>query len=382
MTCNESSCDPLLPVYPRLSLDLVRAEACWLYTRDDRKILDLYGAHAVSPLGHAHPRLKAVLNEAFSAVDFYSNSLHMAVQQQAAKRLLNASAHLAHVHFTNSGTEANEAAIHVARRLTGRRKVISFDCSFHGRTLASLSATGLASYRKRLSLPPNEADNAFIRYGNLSDLASIDDSVAAVICESVPSLAGVLMPPEAYYPAIASRCQQGGAVLIFDEVQGGIGRLGQWFAHQRFGVTPDIVTLAKSIAGGYPVGAMLTTSAIGEWIEHGELGTTFGGGPVACRMAATVAEVIQDEALSDRATQIFEQITSGLSKIADLQVRGAGCLIGIESKKPAKELRDLLLRHDILVGLSAHPNTVRLLPAYVLDSAEIDRFLAAMAEIF
>jgi len=183
----------LLPVYPRLDLELVGAEGCELHTADGRTLLDLYGGHAVCPLGHAHPELLRTLRESYERLDFYSNSLRMPVQQQAASAVLGASGHLSHVHFVNSGTEANEAALHLARRLSGRSTVVSFDCSFHGRTLASLAATGMAQYRARLSVPQDPALNRYLSFGDPTDLErQIDGSVAAVVCESVPSLAGLL----------------------------------------------------------------------------------------------------------------------------------------------------------------------------------------------
>ena len=328
----------LLPVYPRLPLTLVRAEGAWLYPATGERLLDMYGGHAVTPLGHNHPALAQALREGFATLDFYSNSLEMTVQEEAARALLADSRHLAYVHFVNSGTEANESALHLARRLTGRRKVLSFDCGFHGRTLASLAATGLGDYRRRLSPPADPANNAFLPFGELSALPQIDGDTAAVLCESVPSLAGIRLPPEGYYPALAARCRAVGAWLIFDEVQGGMGRLGQWFAHQRFGVEPDVVTLAKSIAGGFPAGAMLTTRAIGEQTKLGELGTTFGGGPLACALIRTVVRVIDDGLLS-RVALIFARIAAALGALPGVTVRGAGCLIGIETAEPATALR-------------------------------------------
>ncbi|MBW2730848.1 MAG: aspartate aminotransferase family protein [Deltaproteobacteria bacterium] len=370
--------EALLDVYPRLPIHLERAQGQCLYASDGRELLDLYGGHAVTPLGHGHPALTRALCEGHRELDFFSNSLHMAVQRRAAEGLLEGSAHLRHAHFVNSGTEANEAAIHLARRLSGRKKILSFDCSFHGRTQASLAATGLPGYRRRLSVPEDEAFNGFISFGAQDDLAAIDESVAAVLCESVPSLAGVLMPPEGYYPALEARCREAGALLIFDEVQGGCGRLGHFFAHERFSVQPDMVTLAKGVAGGYPAGALLVTAGIGAAVEHGELGTTFGGGPMACRMIETTARLIREEGLLQRVGQIFARIAAGVKPMEGVKLRGAGCLIGLTSRLPAKMLQKRLLEANILVGTSADPRVLRLLPAYTLTDEEIDRFLDAL----
>ncbi len=369
----------LLPVYPRLDLELVEARGCVLLDAAGREYLDLYGGHAVCALGHGNLELVDTLHRAYATLDFYSNSVRMEVQQQAAEAVLAGSRHLAYAHFVNSGAEANESAIHVARQLTGRRRIVSFGCSFHGRTPGALAATGLESYRRRLTVPENPALNTFIRFGEFEDLHMIDDTVAAVLCESVPSLAGVYMPPEGYYEALENQCRGVQAMLIFDEIQGGVGRLGTWFAHEKFGVSPDLVTLAKSLGGGYPVGALLTTESIGNRLGHSDLGTTFGGGPVACAMVERVAKIVHRDGLMDRATAIFDRISSGLDGLAE--VRGAGCLIGVQTPRPAKELQSALLERGMMVGTSAEPNTLRLLPPYVLKDEQIDRFLEAFREV-
>ena len=371
----------LLPVYPRLPIEIVSAKGNYIFTTDGRRILDLYGGHAVTPLGHGHPDLGRALSEAHAGLDFYSNSVVMPVQEQAARAVLADSKHLAYVHFVNSGTEANEAALHIARRKTGRTTVVSFDCSFHGRTLASLSVTGLPSYQQRLSIKPDKTRHKTIRYGVIEDLIHIDSDTACVMAESVPSLAGVHMPAEGYYAALQQRCRAVGAMLIFDEVQGGVGRLGRWYAHELFGVQPDLVTLAKSLGGGFPVGALVTTAAVGEWITYGELGTTFGGGPMACAMVRATAEVIRRDGLLQRVEAIFAKLAELLSTTPDLELRGAGCLIGIETALPARRLRELMLERDILVGLSGHARTIRLLPSYITTDQELLRFSTQLAEV-
>ncbi|MCA9664899.1 MAG: aspartate aminotransferase family protein [Myxococcales bacterium] len=372
---------PLLDVYPRLDIELASAHGCWLRTSDGREILDLYGGHAVTPLGHGHPELTRTLAEGHATLDFFSNSLHMPVQQRAAQRLLGGSDHLRHVHFVNSGTEANEAALHLARRLSGRERVLSFDCAFHGRTLAALGATALSGYSQRLSVPRVADAYGTLRFGALEDVERIDDSVACVLCESVPSLAGVLMPPDGYYPALEARCREAGALLVFDEVQGGIGRLGRWFAHELFGVKPDMVTLAKSIAGGYPAGALLVSGELGARVKHGELGTTFGGGPLACAMIETVARVIDEQGLLARVEAIFAGLREHVGSIDGVTLSGAGCLVGLRTPLPAAQLRARLLEHQVLVGTSAEPQTARLLPPYVLEDAHIARFAEALRHV-
>lgn len=369
----------LLPVYPRLPIELVGACGTKLRLADGRELVDLYGGHAVCALGHGHPEITEVLRRGHAELDFFSNSLLMEVQERAARAVLADTEHLGYAHFVNSGAEANESALHVARQITGRRKVLSFDCSFHGRTPGVLAATGLAAYRSKLTLPQDPGLNGFIGFGVLEDLALIDSSVAAVLCESVPSLAGVWVAPEGYYAALEARCREVGALLIFDEIQGGVGRLGRWFAHQVFDVRPDMVTLAKSLGGGYPVAALLTTRELGDSLKFSDLGTTFGGGPLACRMMLAVAGIIQRDGLMARTLEIERRVRAGIGSSA--QVRGAGCLLGLEHAKPAKQVQLELLERGFMVGTSNHPQTIRLLPMYTLSDEEVDAFCAAYQEV-
>ncbi len=371
----------LLPVYPRLDLDVVSAQGIELTTADGRTLLDLYGAHAVCPLGHAHPALHDALTRQHATLDFYSNSLRMAVQEEAAEAVLGGSAHLAHVHFVNSGTEANESAIHLARRLTGRTRIVTLAEGFHGRTLGSLSVTGLPGYRARVPVPIPEDWRGTITLGQ-PDLSSIDESVAAVLIESVVSLGGVYMPPDGWLEAVQARCQEVGALFILDEVQGGVGRLGRWWGHEALGTTtPDMVTLAKSLGGGFPVAALATTADIGAKVTYSELGTTFGGGPMACAMVSTTARVIREEGLMDHVLAIEARVRDGLAGIEGVEVRGKGALLGIQTPRPQGEVRTALLARDILTGASGEPDTLRLLPAYTTPLSAIDRFTAALREV-
>jgi len=371
----------LLPVYPRLPLRLVRASGTTLYIEDGREILDLYGGHAVTPLGHGHPELQRTIAEAFATLDFYSNSLHMPVQEQAAEAVLHGSAHLAYAHFVNSGTEANEAALHTARRMTGREKVLTLSTGFHGRSLASLSATGLPGYRRRISVDMPSHWRGAIEANDPAALDAIDEDTAAVLLESIVSLGGVQLLDAQWLHDVQAKCRAVGAMLIFDEVQGGVGRLGEWFAHTLYGIEPDMVTLAKSVAGGYPVGVMLATQAIGDWIGFGELGTTFGGGPVACAMVKAVHDIIVRDGLMHRVTEIFDHVSAGLAGVEGVEVRGKGALIGIQTPLLAKELRSRLLEHNILIGVSGDPHTARLLLPYTTSNDELDRFLTTLPEV-
>jgi acetylornithine/succinyldiaminopimelate/putrescine aminotransferase len=371
----------LLGVYPRLPLELVRAEGSWLFTRDGRQIADLYGGHAVCPLGHGHPELTAALSDAHRTLDFFSNSVIMDVQERAARAVLGDSAHLAHVHFVNSGTEANESAIHVARRKTGRETIVCLENGFAGRTFGSLSVTGLSGYRSRLGARPPAHWTRTIRLNDPDALAAIDDTVAGVLLESIVSLGGMFVPDAAWLQAIEARCREVGALLLFDEVQGGIGRTGTWYFHEQVGVRPDAVTLAKSLGGGFPVGAMVVTPEIGRWSTSSELGTTFGGGPMAAAMVETTAAIIRRDGLMARATSLFDRVATGLADVPGVEVRGRGALIGVQTPMPAKDVQEALLRRDLLVGTSGHAHTLRLLPAYNLPFELVDRFVVGLREV-
>jgi acetylornithine/N-succinyldiaminopimelate aminotransferase len=371
----------LLPVYPRLDMRIERARGSELFTDDGRVIADLYGGHAVCPLGHGHEALTAALTSAHATLDFFSNSVRLPWQEEAAAAVIGASAHLRHVHFVNSGTEANESAIHIARRMTGRRTIVALENGFHGRTFGSLSVTGIQSYRKRLGAPAGDDAARFIRLNDPAALEQIDTTTAGVLIESVVSLGGVFLPDAAWIQAVEARCREVGALLLFDEVQGGIGRTGTWFAHEGMGVRPDVVTLAKSLGSGFPVGAAVTTEAIGAWARDGELGTTFGGAPMAAAMVHTTARLIREEGLMARAASLFPRVRDQLAGLTGVEVRGVGALIGVQTPRPASEVQRALLARDLLVGTSSHPHTLRLLPAYNVPFEFIDRFCAVLAEV-
>jgi acetylornithine/succinyldiaminopimelate/putrescine aminotransferase len=371
----------LLGVYPRLDMTLTRAEGSWLYTDDGRQIGDLYGGHAVCPLGHGHPELNEALSSAHRTLDFFSNSVRLPIQEEAARAVLGGSAHLAHVHFVNSGTEANESAIHIARRKTGRETIVVLENGFAGRTFASLAATGLPAYRKRLGAAPPAHWTRTIRQNDPAAVDAIDEGVAGVLIESVVSLGGMFVPEVSWLQAIERRCREVGALLLFDEVQGGVGRLGTWFGHEQLGVTPDVVTLAKSLGGGFPVGAAVVTPEIGAWATDSELGTTFGGGPMACAMVEATARIIRRDGLMARAREVEARVRSAVSDLPGVEVRGRGALLGVQTPMPAKHVQAALLDRDLLVGTSGQSHTLRLLPAYNIPFDLLDAFGVALREV-
>jgi len=313
---------------------------------------------------------------------FYSNVVALAVRTRAAEAIARlAPAPLEQVFFVNSGTEANENAMRLARRSTGRDDILTFDGAFHGRTADAISAAGLAKYRDLGR--PNVPGHRFAPFGDLAAAeAAVDDRVAAVLLEPIQSLAGVATAPASYFQGLRRLCDSRGAKLIYDEVQTGFGRTGTFFFAGRHGVVPDLVTLAKGIASGVPMGAVIVSRDIAATVKPEEYGTTFGGGPLACAAAEATVRVIEEEGLLENVRRGSARLRAGLSMLAGVrEVRGEGFLLGIVLDRPGKPVREALLSRGILVGGSDLPDVLRLLPPLVLREEEIDRFLAAIAEV-
>ncbi len=288
---------------------------------------------------------------------------------------------LTRVFFVNSGTEANENAMRLARRATKRSDVLSFHGGFHGRTADAISAAGLEKYRALGE--PNVPGHRLAPFGDLqAATALIDDRVAAVLLEPIQSLAGVIEAPAEYFQGLRRLCDERGAKLIYDEVQTGFGRTGTFFWSGRHGVLPDLATLAKGIASGVPMGAVLVSEEIAAGVLPEEYGTTFGGGPLACAAAEATVRVIESERLLENVRRGSERLRAGLANLpAVREVRGEGFLLGIALDRPGKPVREALLSRGILLGGSDLPDVLRLLPPLVLREDEIDRFLAAMEEV-
>jgi len=369
--------------YKKFPFVIERGEDVWVYTTDGERYLDLYGGHAVVSTGHSHPRIVQAIKDQAERLIFYSNLVYNDARARAAKTLVETAPEpLSKAFFVNSGTEANENAMKIARMLTGRKKIISFEGGFHGRTPGSVSATGLPKYRENVS--PLLEGHVYAEFGNIDSVtALLHEDTAAIILEPIQSMGGVRMAEPEFYRALRARCDEANAMLIYDEVQTGMGRTGEFYFAGRFGVVPDMVALAKGIASGVPMGAVLMTDAIAGEIKSGDLGTTFGGGPLACAALEATVDVIRDEHLLENVRENSEYLFAELRKMLLVEeVRGLGYLVGIKfAGGSAKPVQQALLEKKIITGLSDDPSVLRLLPPLTLKRAEIDLFLDELSRI-
>jgi acetylornithine/N-succinyldiaminopimelate aminotransferase len=369
--------------YKKFPFVVEHGQDVWVYTTDGERFLDLYGGHAVVSTGHSHPRVVKAISEQAGKIIFYSNLVYSDVRARAAKKLVEAAPSLlTKTFFVNSGTEANENAMKIARRLTGRTRIISFEGGFHGRTPGSVAASGLPKYREGVR-PMLEA-HTHAPFDDLDGLTRmLSSDVAAIILEPIQSMGGVRIGPPEYYKALREICDEAGAMLIYDEVQTGMGRTGEFFFAGRFEVVPDMITLAKGIASGVPMGAVLMTSEVASEIKTGELGTTFGGGMLAAAALEATVDVIRDERLLENVRTNSEYLAAELRKLPAVEeVRGLGYLIGVKFKGgSAKPFQEGLLQRKIITGLADDPGVLRLLPPLTLRQPEIDIFLEAVRAI-
>jgi acetylornithine/succinyldiaminopimelate/putrescine aminotransferase len=375
--------DHLAPVYAQWALDVVDAEGVHLRTRDGRRVLDLYGGHAVAALGYSHPRLLATLEAQARALIFQSNAVPLEVRARAATRLARfAGLGLNTVFFVSTGAEANENALKLALKTTGRRKVVAVEGSFHRRTAAAGAVTWGAA-KKWYGFPQAPFDVEFVPRGNLAAIQRIvGPDTAAVIVEPVQGVAGALDLGGEFLGALRARCTEAGALLVFDEVQCGMGRTGFPFAANLYGVAPDMITTAKALGAGFPCAALLLTDHVARHLKVDDLGTTFGGGPLACAMIEAVVDIIESEGLLANVRRLSQQIRSTCVVGPVVATQGAGFLLGLRTRRPAKDVqRELLERHDILTGTSADPHVVRILAPFVLESQHVDALRTALASL-
>lgn len=369
--------------YKKFPFVVERGEDVWVHTTEGERYLDLYGGHAVVATGHSHPRVVKAIADQASRLIFYSNLVYNDTRARAAKRLIEIALDpLTKVFFVNSGTEANENAMKIARMLTGRTRIISFEGSFHGRTPGSLSATGLPKYREGVA--PLLEGHVYAPFGDIEAIEqSIDEETAAVILEPIQSMGGVRMAPPEFFQALRELCDNAGAMLIYDEVQTGVGRTGEYFFAGQYDTMPDMVTLAKAIASGVPMGAVLMTDDIAGEIKTGDLGTTFGGGPLACAALEATLDVIRDEKLVENVRDSSEYLFTKLKEIPSVEAFGGmGYLVGIKFRGgAAKPFQQALLERKIITGLSDDPAVLRLLPPLTLRAREIDLFINELSAI-
>lgn len=370
----EDAC--LVPTYAKLPLSVVRGEDVWVWDDKGEKYLDLYAGHAVCGIGHSHPRLVEAIHEQAKKLIFFSNAVYNDTRAHAAQLLLeNAYPNSKSVFFVNSGTEANEAAIKIARRATGRSRVIAMESGFHGRTIGSLSVTGNPKLRD--DFPDNLANlTDFVPLGDFDTLeAMMSEDVAAIILEPITSVGGVRIASRKYYDSLRELCLGYGTALIFDEVQTGFGRTGEMFAGMHWGVEPDICTSAKGAAGGFPLGLVILSEAISSAPAPGEHGCTFGGGPLAMAALKANLEIIKDQGLVANAAAMELVVRDELGKIPEVKaVTGKGLLLGIELECPAKPIIRNLLEQKIIVGGCDRPGMIRLLPPLTVRPEHIKQF--------
>jgi len=374
--------DHLAPVYAQWPLDVVGASGVHLQTRDGRRILDLYGGHAVAALGYSHPRWLAALEKQAKSLLFQSNAVPLDVRSRAAMRLAHfAGLGLDTVFFVSTGAEANENALKLALKITGRRKVVAVEGSFHGRTAAAGAVTW-GAMKKWYGFPQAPFDVEFLPRGDLDAIGRVvGTDTAAVIVEPVQGVAGAVDLGAPFLAALRARTSETCALLICDEVQCGMGRTGFPFAANLHGVAPDMITTAKALGAGFPCSALLMADHVAAHLKTDDLGTTFGGGPLACALIEAVVDIIESEGLLANVRQRSQQLRETCVVGPVESVQGAGLLAGLRTRRPAKDVQRELLERDILTGTSADPNVVRVLAPYVLEQQHVEQLRDALASL-
>ena len=356
---------------------LTKGEGPYVWDAEGTRYLDLLGGIAVNALGHAHPALVNAVTQQLGTLGHVSNFFATQPQVSLAERLLSLLGLPeggGKVFFTNSGTEANEAAFKLTRR-TGRTHLVAMEGSFHGRTVGALALTSKQAYREPFEPLPGHV--TFVPYGDAAALAAaVTDETAAVVLEPIQGEAGVVIPPEGFLARAREITSEHGALLWLDEVQTGMGRVGHWFAHATSGIQPDVVTLAKGLAGGVPIGAMVAVGESGTLLGPGNHGTTFGGNPVAAAAALAVIETIEKDGLLDNATKVGEVLCDGLAHEHVTEIRGRGLLIGLDlDAEVAPKVVDAAQAHGVILNATG-PQRIRLAPPLVLTAEQAAEFLA------
>lgn len=371
----------LLPVYPLFDVEPVKAEGNYVFTEDESQYLDLYGGHAVISIGHAHPHYVQRVTKQINKIGFYSNSVTIGIQKELAEKLGELSGYNDwNLFLCNSGAEANENALKVASAYNKRKKILVFEKGFHGRTSLAVAATD----NPNILFPVNEG--AEIIRLKLEDFEGVEtalkeENVCAILIEGIQGVGGINVPSTKFLQHIRSLCDATNTVLILDEIQSGFGRTGKFFAHQHSGVTPDIISMAKGMGNGFPVGGIITAPKFEA--TFGMLGTTFGGNHLACAAALSVLEVLEDEKLIEHAHEIGKYLIEELKQLPKVkEVRGEGLMIGVEFDFEIAEMRkELLYKHHIFTGSASNKHTLRLLPSLGIGKRELQLFLKAMKEV-
>ncbi len=380
----------LMPTYNRLPVSFVRGEGAWLWDGDGKRYLDALAGIAVCGLGHAHPAVVAAISDQAGRLVHTSNLYGIERQQALAEALVSLSG-MESVFFCNSGAEANEAAIKIARahghaKGIEKPEILVFDHSFHGRTLATLSATGNAKVHSGFE----PLVDGFVRLP-FDDIAAVKraaeerSSVIAILIEPIQGEGGIVVPAEDYLPNLRALCDRHGLLLMLDEVQTGMGRTGAWFAHQHGGIAADVMTLAKSLGNGVPIGACLARGQAALALGPGSHGSTFGGNPLACAAALAVVDTIRQQKLVQRAAEAGDRIVSSLKHALAgqncvVEIRGRGLMIGVELDQPCGELVAMALESGLLINVTAD-RVVRLLPPLIISDEQIDRIVGTLSEL-
>ena len=364
----------LFDVYPLFDIEIVSGKGCYTYDDKGQEYLDLYGGHAVISVGHTHPYYTQKLIEQAQKLIFYSNSVKNSLQVKLAEKLGKMSGYDDYALFLiNSGAEANENALKLASFATGKKKVIAFQKSFHGRTSAAVKVTN----NPKIVAPINDTfEVAFLALNDIEAVKSeiFKGDVCAVIIEGIQGVGGIQVPTVEFMQQLSELCKQNGVVLILDEVQSGYGRSGKFFAHQYAGIRPDLITMAKGMGNGFPIGGVLISPAFKP--VYGMLGTTFGGNHLGCTAATAVLDIMEKENLVENAATVGSYLLKELKNFKQIKdLRGQGLMIGMEFEEPVKELRQrLLFDYKVFTG-AAGTNVIRLLPPLVLTKADADKFL-------
>lgn len=374
----------LYPVYPLFDINIVKGEGCHVWDSEGQEYLDLYGGHAVISIGHCHPHYVEKLTQQLNTLGFYSNSVINHLQEQLAERLGKACGYDNYQLFlVNSGAEANENALKLASFHTGRKRILAASKAFHGRTSLAVEATD----NPKIVAPVNA--NGHVQFLPLNDLEAFQSElakgdVAAVIVECIQGVGGIRLATSEFMQGLRKACSENGTVLICDEIQCGYGRSGKFFAHQHTDVRPDIITCAKGIGNGFPMGAVLISPQFKA--VFGQLGTTFGGNHLACAAALAVLDVIEEEHLVENAASVGSYLLAQLKTLAAetpsiVDVRGEGLMIGIEFSDSIKTLRTRLVKEQHVFTGAASTNILRLLPPLSLTKAEADDFLSRLKQV-
>lgn len=380
VTESQPPADGLAPVYAQYPFEVASADGVWLIGPRGEQVLDLYGGHAVAALGYGHPGWTAALAAQARECQFQTNAIAMPIRERAARRLLGFSRlDFASVFLVNSGAEANENALRLALRMTGRPHVAALQGAFHGRTAAAAAVTwGSDGW---YGFPRAPFDVSFMPRSDTAAIAGqVTERTAAVIVEPVQGLAGAIDLGAEYLRLLRQRCDQVGALLIFDEVQCGFGRVGQPFAANLYGVTPDMLTVAKALGNGFPCAALLTSARVSATLKTGLLGTTYGGGPMACAAMLATCDAIESEGLLENVRRVSACIRRTCLVGPVTGIQGEGFLLGLRTRGPAKDVQAQLLRRGILAGTASDPHIVRLLPPFILREEHVALLRAALAE--